>query len=509
MHVKNSRLFVRNFRNRIIATWIAAILIPILVLFGYLAVVAGPQIWNYITNQENLNQNVWQLKKWNNDEFAFRYINSVLLDNPDKLLYDDTYKPIKNLKNIKQVDMIVLVRRGEEIKTINDFSSEEGVKVSNRFKNIENPVLPEFNNSYYTNNEELFDKTGYIVHRQLDFYFTDGMEGSVFFLIKVINIPSVIGKFIGNYFILLFVIILILVLVMILHSTHRFSKNFDEMARVINEVSHENFEHRLNLDVEPLSLLTEQLNNMIERLSDAKKYREIIESSKHEFITTMTHDIKTPLTSIRVQVEALKDGVVASPEKVTGYYVNIQKKLSEIDRMMNELQLFNDLETQIMEFDYKKVDLKYFFEDITEEWQYDPSYDKVEFSLNLEAKQTFFARIDPMKMKRIVTNLLSNSIKYANVQPLKFDISLRNKPGLIEVEIVDNGEGVSGEELEKVFEQYYRVDPSRNQQIPGSGLGLAICKSIVEKHGGLVLAFTPESGGFGIRILLPAIEQVD
>lgn len=497
----------KKFRNRVILTWFIATLLPIFVMIGYIAVIVGPAFWGFLSDPQNLNEHIWQLKKWNQEEFAFRYLNNVIIENPEELLLSSTYDPIINDKSDKKVEWFLLIRKGDEVKSFNDFNSEEGVKIANKFKSINGPILPEFGGYYYTKNEELFDKTGYIVQRQMDFYFSDGDEGSLFFLTKVVNVPGEIGKFVANYFIVLFIILIIMMVSFLVHATLNLTKNFDKVVTVIHEVSNENFEHRLDIVTEPLNQLTVHLNQMIEKLAEAKTYRNFIETGKTEFISNMTHDIKTPLTSIKVQVEALSDGVVKDPDQINHYYKSIQTKLTEIDKMMNELQLFNELETQTMNFDFNVVDLKYFFDDIVNEWQYDPYYSAIQFEYEFSNETRALALIDPIKLKRVSSNVLTNTLKYANVDPIVFYIKLKVLEDVIEIDMVDNGNGIPNEELDKVFMQYYRIDPARNQQIAGSGLGLAICKSIIDRHNGQISAYNDEKGGFGIKIVLARIGE--
>jgi len=260
----------KKFRNRVILTWFVATLLPIFVMIGYIAVIVGPPFWGFLSNPQNLNEHIWQLKKWNQEEFAFRYLNKVIIENPEALLLSSTYEPIANEKADRKIEWFLLIRKGDDVKSFNDFNSEEGVKVANKFKSINGPILPEFGGYYYTKNEELFDKTGYIVQRQMDFYFSDGDEGSLFFLTKVVNVPGEIGKFVANYFIVLFIILIIMMVSFLVHATLNLTKNFDKVVNLIHEVSNENFEHRLDIVTEPLSQLTVHLNQMIEKLAEAK-----------------------------------------------------------------------------------------------------------------------------------------------------------------------------------------------------------------------------------------------
>ncbi|MBF4692716.1 sensor histidine kinase [Fusibacter ferrireducens] len=505
----SKKRYAYRFRNRALLIWFVMTLLPIVVLIIYVAIISGPEVFNLITDPQSVNERVWQLQKWNPDEFAFRYINSVILEDPDRLFIESTYKPIIGDSAIKPGDAIILVRKDDDVKAINNFKNKEGQKIVEGFNKVTGPILPEFGGYYITKNEELFNETGYIVARQFDFYFDDGGKGSVFFLAKVINIPSQIGKFVVNYFIALFVILIILMIGFFLYTADKLTKNFNKVVTIIDEVSKENFENRLDIMAEPLVHITDPLNAMIEKLAEAKAYRASIESDRSAFISNFTHDIKTPLTSIRVQIEALNDGVVKEPNQIVHYYGNIQKKLLEIDKMMNELQLFNELETDAMSFEFETVDLKFFFKDVIEELQFDPLYKTTHFDYIVNAQEPLFALIDPSKFKRVTTNILTNSTKYAKQEHLVFKIALKTTGHFIEIEMVDNGIGIPDAELENVFIQYYRIDPARNQQVAGSGLGLAICRSIISRHNGYIRAFKGEQGGFGIRIFIPKLGGTD
>ncbi|GAU77249.1 sensor histidine kinase KdpD [Fusibacter sp. 3D3] len=505
----SKKKYAYRFKNRAVLVWFVMTLLPIVVLVIYVAIITGSEFLNFLTDPQSVNERIWQLQKWNPDETSFRYINSVILEDPERLLIESTYKPIIRNHSIKPEDAIILIRKDEDVKAINNFETDEGRKIVSGFNKVTGPILPEFGGYYTTKNEELFNKTGYIVARQLDFYFKDGGKGSVFFLTKVINIPSQIGKFVVNYFIALFIILIIFMIVFFLYSAEKLTKNFNKVVTIIDEVSKENFTNRLDITDEPLVYITHPLNAMIEKLAESKEYRASIENNRNDFISNMTHDIKTPLTSIRVQIEALNDGVVKEPHQISNYYNNIRKKLSEIDKMMNELQLYNELETESMTFELETVDLKFFFKDVVDELQFDPSYKGVHFDYKVDEKEPLFAWIDPSKLKRVITNVLMNSMKYSKQAHLIFKITLKAVDDLIEIEMIDNGVGVPVDELENIFTQYYRIDPARNQQVAGSGLGLAICRSIVSRHSGKITAFTDTQSGFGIRITLPQLGAFD
>lgn len=498
----NTRQMMMRMRTQFFALWFLTAILPIAIFVLYITVLIGPSQMSFVLNPQELNSEIWQLDDWNRNELLFRYLNNIVLEDPNRLLEPTELDFIKNIKRVEAMDTIVLLRKGDSYYALNDFETDTGQRVADELNTVSTIKLPEFNSVEYTFNKELFDKTGYSISRQFDFYFPDGEEGTLLFLKKVFNVSTMIGKFLFNYFRIIFITYFLGIGFLTLTISFKFSKNFERVVEVTEAISHEDFDVRLDMqDKSPFKTLSIYINKMAERLAASKDYRMEMEQVRKDFIDNMTHDLKTPLTAIKVQVEALKDGVVTDPEKVNRYLDNIKLKVDNIDAMLNELKIFSELTNGSDLYEYQKVSFYRYVKDITDEWLFEIK-EPVEIVFEKDPEREAVVALDVLKMKRVLLNIFENSLKYVKKTPIVLTLGIRALEGWVELTIVDNGGGVPEEKLTHIFNQYYRLDDARNPSVPGSGLGLAICKEIISAHEGDIVAFNHEPNGLGIRILL-------
>lgn len=487
-------------RFKTFGMWFLTAVIPLIILVGYVAAFLGPNLTDAFLNPNRINEEIWQLNKWNRGETVYRIINNLILESPEDLIDPEGVDELREYDAIKRLDYIIIVRRGDVFYAINDFTTDEGQAIVEKLKSVDGLKLPEFGNVNFTNNGEILDQTGYSILRQLDFYFGDGTQGSVFFFVKVINIPGLFGHIVISYFAILFVLYFIIVGGLSVISTYKISKRLENIIYATEEISREQFDIKMNSrGNSPFAILETQIEHMAKKLATAKHYRASMQASREAFINTMAHDLKTPLTAIKMQVAALKDGVVKEPKQVNQYLLNIERKVDNIDQMLTELKVFSNLLTEDEHYDYQRVKLSAFAKDIAEEWQFDAGED-IHFDFDFDPQESYLS-LDPMKFQRVLVNIFENALKYVTTRPLNLSIKVRmTTPEKIRLSIMDNGFGVPEEKLSHLFDLYYRVDDSRNQVISGSGLGLAICREIIEKHGGQITAQNDVTGGLVIVI---------
>lgn len=494
---------------RITLLWLVTVMLPIVVFLVTLGTVLGPRNTSYFWDPDSIQREVWQMEEWSNQEKIFRNLQYTALKNPDKLLQDEYKEEIRALDLPEKLNTLVLIRKNGEITTINDFETEAGEKLADKFRTLTNPSLPEFGSQNDLNNEELFDKTGYVVKRQIDFYFSDQTEGSVFVLNKVVNISAYASKFIIRYFKILFTIVIIIMFFIFIHGTHLIVKKLKAIILATHRAKEEDFSYRIKFrGFDMFTILSEQINHMLETLEKGQNERKKLEENRQSFISNLTHDLKTPLTAIKIHVDAIDDGLVTNPEKEKQYMKNIQKKLKDIDSMIDELKIFNELDIGKENYNFYEIDFDAYLRDLMEEFKYEIDLQKVVLTYNSNPECDYMVNIDPEKMKRLISNLWNNSLKYVQREPIRIDMHLeRNEgePSNYKLIIKDNGNGVPENELEKIFDQYHRVDSARNPNISGSGLGLAICKRIVTEHRGSICA--RNNGGLEIEINLPPNNQ--
>jgi len=225
------------------------------------------------------------------------------------------------------------------------------------------------------------------------------------------------------------------------------------------------------------------------------------EDNRKMLVSSISHDLKTPVTTIKGYIEGILDGVANTPEKKTKYLQTAYQKAIQVDQMIDDLLLYSRLDLKQMPFNFEKIDLEKFITDFVEESEPEMEQRQIRLSLNVDLSGTKIVSLDQEKMRRVLTNILDNSIKYMDKAFKEIRIMLREASTNVLIEIRDNGSGINKRDLPHIFDRFYRADSSRSQ-IKGTGLGLAIAKQIIEGHGGRIWAVSHGSEGTSILISL-------
>ncbi|HEY8804731.1 MAG TPA: HAMP domain-containing sensor histidine kinase, partial [Clostridium sp.] len=257
------------------------------------------------------------------------------------------------------------------------------------------------------------------------------------------------------------------------------------------------FEVKANTNDE-IGELCKEFEGMRCRLKESVEVQLQYENNKRELISNISHDLKTPVTAIKGYVEGIKDGVADTPEKMNKYINTIYKKASDIDKLIDELFLFSKLDLNKLPFSFERVDIKSYLSDSIEELKFDLEKSNVEIHLIDEIEDQISIFADREKLRRVIINIVQNSVKYMDKESGEILITLKNLGDFVQFEFKDNGRGISQDALPFIFDRFYRADPSRNSRTGGSGLGLAIAKRIIVGHGGEI--WTESTVGLGTSI---------
>ena len=217
----------------------------------------------------------------------------------------------------------------------------------------------------------------------------------------------------------------------------------------------------------------------------------------------MSHDLKSPLTSIRAYTEALLDGVAREEAAKQRYLQTIHAKEAEIEAMVN--RLFEFAKMDVSEYPVRSEPLP--LRETLEETAGPQCPDGVTLALGEIPEMRVLA--DRELLGRIVSNLLDNSRKYGGREQVRVTVSAREADGMAEICFADDGPGVTEVQLPKLFDAFYRGDAARTAPGSGSGLGLAVVKKAAEEMGGSVRAENGSSGGLRIRFTLPLAKEGD
>ncbi|CDQ18468.1 sensor histidine kinase [Halobacillus karajensis] len=255
-----------------------------------------------------------------------------------------------------------------------------------------------------------------------------------------------------------------------------------------------------------LGELARSFEEMRRKLKEAEALEKKYEAGRKELIASISHDLKTPITSIKGYMMAIRDGVADTPEKQQRYVSRIIKKTEEMDHLINELFLYSKLDVNRVPFHFEKVDLAAYFGDYLEEVRFE--HEDIETEI-VESGESFHVKADRKQIHRVVTNLIQNSLKFIDKEKKQLNVSLSEKGPMVVVKISDNGPGIPGEAIPFIFDQFYQGDAARSKSLRGSGLGLAISKKIIELHGGEIHAESGEGKGTTMAFTLERWEVTD
>ena len=245
-------------------------------------------------------------------------------------------------------------------------------------------------------------------------------------------------------------------------------------------------------------------NEMAARLKESVERTRRDEESRKELLAGISHDLRSPLTSIRAYVEGLPDGVAQTEESKQRYLRTIRTKAEDIDRLVSQLFLYSKLDLEGVPMEMRPIRLDAFVAGFAEEAALDSRTRGLEITAEQLTPVTVSA--DPEQLRRVLSNILENSIKYKAKETGRFRITLEESGRLT---LADDGPGVPEEALPKLFDVFYRSDPARRDPAGGSGLGLAIAAKAVQGMGGTIRARSGPHGGLAIEITLPKEEHGD
>ena len=371
--------------------------------------------------------------------------------------------------------------------------------------NITDEKLPSFGNEGY--NPMVWVGHHQYSVRQHDFFFKDGTKGSVYLINKNGRFFHFARRFFPMIFIGIFLIVVITNIILSYLMSRRILRPVTQLSEATDKISEGDLDfHIESKNKDELGKLVNTFDDMRGKLKESLELREHYENNRKELIASISHDLKTPLTSIRGYVEGIQDGVAKTEEKLEQYLWTIRGKAEYMDRLINELFLYSKLDLKKEPFNFERVKLLPFIEDYVEELKFELAEENVQLSLNVQKPFHAIVSIDRNKMIRVLNNILNNSVNYVEDGKGRIEVDVKEQEETVMVIISDNGSGVSIEELTDIFNRFYRSDPSRSSKTGGSGLGLAIALQIIKAHGGEIWAENGLDHGLRIVFTLPKID---
>lgn len=261
-------------------------------------------------------------------------------------------------------------------------------------------------------------------------------------------------------------------------------------------------------DNDEIGELCADFEEMRIRLKESAEEKVVADAQSKELISNISHDLKTPITAIKGYVEGLLDGVADTPQKQEKYLRTIYNKANDMDRLINELSFYSKIDTNRIPYNFNKINVREYFDDCIEDIGMELGEQQVDFSYVNRVPENVFVIADAEQIKRVINNIVSNSIKYMDKPQKSMQFRVLDVGDFVQAEIEDNGRGIAAKDLPYIFDRFFRTDTSRNSSKGGSGIGLSIVHKILEDHGGKVWASSKEGSGTTMHFVLRKYQEV-
>lgn len=410
-------------------------------------------------------------------EKSFETLLELADTNPEQL-EDVTY--LKGVDEaLEDKNSYLVVRKGEDIYFL---GGDKGYIVPSH--------LPEYRGENSMQDMGIYvDNADHVLIKQVDFRFSDGTKGSAFI---ISNVQEMIPEMKEMIIDMIVSVVMILIFTASMMAIWIYSGMITPIRRLqlaTKNIMEDNLDFTIEAETkDELGELCRNFEEMRKRLKEYSEERLNNERQNRELISNISHDLKTPITAIRGYVEGIIDGVADTPEKMEHYIKTIYNKTNEMTRLVNELTLYSQINTNRIPYNFNKINVADYFKDCVEDLAMELESQNVSLRYMNYVSDDVMIIADPEQLGRVINNIVSNTLKYLDKRQGMIYMRIKDVGDFIQVEIEDNGQGIAEKDLPYIFDRFYRTDASRNSATGGSGIGLSIVRKIIEDHGGKIWA---------------------
>ena len=280
-----------------------------------------------------------------------------------------------------------------------------------------------------------------------------------------------------------------------------------ELTQAADDISNGDLSRRININTGGVEIddLATNMNQMAMTLDQDFRRIKRMEKVRSEFLGNVTHELKTPISSISGYIETLLEGAIKDENVNIGFLERALENVQRLEELVTDLVEISRIETGELQMNYDYFNIYNLLKDIHKDAQQRNS-NKKNIKINLEVPdKKLFVYGDKGRLEQVIDNLLSNSMRYTDQGHIRIKV-LRRDNELV-FSIIDTGIGISRKSINRIFERFYRADKARDRRKGGTGLGLAISKHIIEAHGSNIYVDSLEGKGstfsFGITTISP------
>lgn len=274
------------------------------------------------------------------------------------------------------------------------------------------------------------------------------------------------------------------------------SRTLTRPIRELTQATHAVSEGDLSQQVpvrskDELGELAQAFNKMSSELSRSVNARK-------QMTADIAHELRTPLSLILGHAEAVHDGVL--PPTHENFEI-IREEAARLEHLINDLRTLSLADAGELSIQLQTIEPQRLIHEVSSLYQYQAQRKNITLDLDI-APDLPNVEVDPGRMTQVITNILDNALRHT-LEGGRIVLSAREVDDMVELSVQDSGSGLTLDEIDRIFERFYRADPSRQREDGGSGLGLAIARSIVQAHGGQVSAESEAGAGLKVKIRLP------
>ena len=430
---------------------------------------------NHLISYDYLNDQSSELIGAELAEFSSLYDGRILVISDHLKVMKDTYS-MSDGKTIVSPDVVNCLMHGNTGSTSN-YDRQDG------FIEIVTPITA----TVYTDSRS--DNEG----SSLDVLGEEVVKGVLLASVSTVSIRNTLGILSRKALLLEAILILAVLLISLVLSTvlmRPFEKLSGEISAVKAGFSTDPIKAPAFLETEHIA---DAFNQVLARMN-------ALDESRQEFVSNVSHELKTPMTSMKVLADSLVEQENVPVEMYREFMVDIKNEVDRENQIITELLTLVRMDRKDSKLNVKDTNVNEMVELILRRIR--PIAQKRDIELTMVSMREVYAEIDEVKMTMVITNLVENAVKY-NRDHGKVRVTINSDLYNCYISVEDTGVGIPQDSLDKIYERFYRVDKSRSREVGGTGLGLSITKSIVLQHHGAIDVQSIEGEGTKFTVTVP------
>lgn len=424
---------------------------------------------------------------------------TVIETEPERFLEQSYLQQIDNLINSLNTGLIV--QKENEFIYFSSFVTSLGFEK-------ENISLTHYQANL--NSDNLTQISDNLFMKVIPFHFNDQSQGKIFLVYDSASASRELNQFKNSviYTLILFLIIIISINTLI---TYFLSKQIvNPLIRLKNaamQIRKGNYDFNLTSSSrDEIGDLFQSFEAARKQLKESEETKNKYEKNRNELITNISHDLKTPITTINGYVEGIMDGVPKSKEKRDKYLQTIHQNAIHMESLIEDLFLLSKFDLNQSLYKFENINIKDYLADSYEELCFELAEKGISLEFETNYNEMNPVKADRQQLKRVILNIINNAINFKKDTNSKIKMILNETENEAKIEIHDNGKGISKKTLDKIFDRFYKADKSRSNETPGTGLGLHIARKIIADHGGRIWAQSKNCLGTSIFFTLKKVK---